>query len=239
MEASYYAAAPVFLRQPLNYLLYTPTMPTELVRNPMSTHFIPTSMELRQQLQERSEAIRTVNPVDLGLPEELQGYHTLVPLEPSGADRKKFGNWHSIVYRATRTSDGIAHTLRRIENFRLTQQVAFAPIEAWQQIVHPNIVAVKEAFTSRAFNDDCVSLSIPLYQLNMVAHDALLQLSLCHTRITLMLKHCLRRTSRPNLLQHLRISRQCIIIGISTVSNLSRRNRLTSKLCPKELSGPT
>lgn len=159
MEASYYAAAPVFLRQPLNYLLYTPTMPSELVRNPMSTHFIPTSMELRQQLQDRSEAIRTVNPVELGLPEELQGYHTLVPLELPGADRKKFGNWHSIVYRATRTSDGLAHVLRRIENFRLTQQVAFAPIEAWQQIVHPNIVAVKEAFTSRAFNDDCASLS--------------------------------------------------------------------------------
>ncbi len=137
MDASYYNAAPVFLRQPvsfpphfleyciynselqLNYLLYTPFTPAEQVRNPQATHFIPSSVDLRQTLQERSETARTVNLVDLGLPEELQGYHTLVPIEPvnvAAADRKKIGNWYSTVYRAIRTSDGAAHCLRRIES---------------------------------------------------------------------------------------------------------------------------
>ena len=112
----------------------------------------------------------------LRLPEELQGYHTLVPLEPSGADveRRKLGNWLSVVYRAIRTSDGIPYALRRIESaclyaifplfdilssiledYRLTQQSAFAPIDVWSQIQHPNIIAVREAFTTRSFGDNC------------------------------------------------------------------------------------
>ncbi|KAF8182956.1 hypothetical protein BJ912DRAFT_977300 [Pholiota molesta] len=102
-ETSYYHAAPVFLRQPLNYLLYTPNMPPELVQNPSASHFVPSSTELRQLLQERSETSRTVNP--------LQGYHTLVPLEPTGA--------------AIRSADGTPFCLRRVENFRLTHQEAF------------------------------------------------------------------------------------------------------------------
>lgn len=103
----------------LNYLLYTPFTPAEQARNPQATHFIPSSSDLRQTLQERSETARTVNLVDLGLPEELQGYHTLVPVEPASvaaADRKKFGSWHSTVYRAVRTSDGAPHCLRRVES---------------------------------------------------------------------------------------------------------------------------
>ncbi len=51
----------------------------------------------------------------------------------------------------------MADTLRRID-FRLTQQSAqsaFASIETWSKIRHPNIVSVHEAFTTRAFNDSC------------------------------------------------------------------------------------
>jgi hypothetical protein len=45
----------------------------------------------------------------------MQGYHTLVPLESIGGDRRKFGNWYSTVYRATNESTGVPHALRRIE----------------------------------------------------------------------------------------------------------------------------
>ncbi|KAF8900994.1 hypothetical protein CPB84DRAFT_1680170 [Gymnopilus junonius] len=101
----------------------------------------------------------------LGLPEELQGYHTLVPLEPSlpGIERKKFGNWYSTVYRAVRTSDGIPHVLRRIENFRLSNQAAFAPVEIWSQIQHPSIIPIREAFTTKAFNDNSLVVSYAYY----------------------------------------------------------------------------
>ncbi|KAF9553580.1 hypothetical protein CPC08DRAFT_223925 [Agrocybe pediades] len=164
METSYYHAAPVFLRQPLNYLLYTPITPKEQVRNPVSSHFVPTSPELRQILQERGEAARNVTNA-LPVPEELQGYHTLVPLEPMlpPSERKKFGNWHSTVYKATRVSDGIPHVLRRIENFRLTSPAAFQPIETWSQIQHPGIIPVREAFTTKSFNDNSLVVSYAYY----------------------------------------------------------------------------
>ncbi|KAF8346742.1 hypothetical protein F5887DRAFT_960811 [Amanita rubescens] len=153
-----YAAAPVFLRQPLNYHLYTPAIPAPFTTSTTGSHFIPPSNDLRQTLQSRSETIRDVAPIGMELPDELQGYHTLVPLEniSSQNERRKFLTWYSIVYRAIRTSDGLPYTLRRVENFRLTQQTAlsaFASIETWSKIRHPNIVSVHEAFTTRAFND--------------------------------------------------------------------------------------
>lgn len=39
--------------------------------------------------------------------------------------------------------------------FRLTQTAAFTPIEAWHRIPQPNIIRVREAFTTRAFGDNC------------------------------------------------------------------------------------
>lgn len=150
-------------------------MPVELSGNESDSHFIPPSTELRQILQERSETIRGVAPFGMtGLPEELQGYHTLVPLEPTGTGvvRRKLGNWHSTIYRAIKRSDGTPYALRRVESqspfvifrtqanfccqdYRLMHQTAFAPIEAWSQIQHPNIVPICEAFTTQSFNDSC------------------------------------------------------------------------------------
>ncbi|KAJ3848150.1 hypothetical protein EV368DRAFT_76385 [Lentinula lateritia] len=109
-------------------------------------------------LKPTSTATRPANSNDdsagSNLPEELQGYHTFVPIDTvSSLERKKFFNLDSVVYRAINSTDGIPYVLRRIENFRLMQQAAFNAIEAWSQIRHPNIVTVHEAFTTRTFND--------------------------------------------------------------------------------------
>ncbi|KAL1938931.1 hypothetical protein VTO73DRAFT_11084 [Trametes versicolor] len=133
--------------QSLNFHLYTSPRPEALSHR----YFI--SDEIREELQRRSETVRAAPPNGLGLPEELQGYHSLVPLEPIGAERRKFGNWYSTLYRATNSSDGVTYVLRRVENFRLMQQAAFSSIETWSRLRHPNIVSVHEAFTTRAFND--------------------------------------------------------------------------------------
>ncbi|KAJ3511412.1 hypothetical protein NLJ89_g4116 [Agrocybe chaxingu] len=148
-DTSYFAHPPMFLRQPLNYLLYTPSMPPQLIRNTINTHFVPPSIDLRQILQEMSETTRGVAPAGLGLPEELQGYHTLVPLEQTGnVERRKLVNWHSTVYRAINATDGLpGQTTASCIS-------AFAPIELWSQIQHPGVVAVKEAFTTKSFNDN-------------------------------------------------------------------------------------
>ncbi|KAI0351598.1 hypothetical protein OH77DRAFT_1429419 [Trametes cingulata] len=143
----FYTPAVNFHTQPLNYHLYTLPRPEALSHR----YFI--SDDVREELQRRSETVRAAPPPGLGLPEELQGYHSLVPLEPIGAERRKFGNWYSTLYRAVNSSDGATYVLRRVENFRLMQQAAFSGIEAWSRIRHPNIVTVHEAFTTRAFND--------------------------------------------------------------------------------------
>ncbi|KAF9025106.1 hypothetical protein BDZ89DRAFT_93790 [Hymenopellis radicata] len=142
----------VFIREPLNYHLYTTTIPPAFLHH-TDSHFIPSSSELRQILQIQSEIVHSGPPPGLGLPEELQGYHTLLPLEAGGPERRKFGSWYSTVYRAINSTDGVPYALRRIENYRLMHQAAFNPIEAWSRIRHPNIVSIIEAFTTRAFND--------------------------------------------------------------------------------------
>ncbi|OSD03655.1 hypothetical protein PYCCODRAFT_1434044 [Trametes coccinea BRFM310] len=143
----FYAPSMSFHRQPLNYHLYTLPRPGSLEHR----YFI--SDDIREELQRRSETIRAACPPGISLPEELQGYHTLVPLEPPNVERRKFGNWYSTLYRAVNSNDGATYVLRRVENFRLMQPTALTTIEAWSRLRHPNIVTVHEAFTSRAFSD--------------------------------------------------------------------------------------
>ncbi|TFK36484.1 hypothetical protein BDQ12DRAFT_609742 [Crucibulum laeve] len=122
----------------------------------------------------RSETIRGVAPVGVSLPEELQGYHTLVPLEPSGTgvERRKLGNWYSTVYRAIKTADGMPYTLRRVENYRMMHPSAFAPIEMWSNIRHPGIVPIREAFTTRSFNDNSLVVVYAYYANAQTLFDA-------------------------------------------------------------------
>ncbi|KIJ18269.1 hypothetical protein PAXINDRAFT_161688 [Paxillus involutus ATCC 200175] len=121
------------------------------------------SDNVREELQKRSEATHSTPLASYNLPDELQGYHSLVPLEPTPPDRRKFFSWFSTVYRATNASDGVAYALRHVENFRLMHQAAFGAIEAWSRIRHPNIVRVREAFTTRAFNDNSLVVSYDYY----------------------------------------------------------------------------
>ena len=77
------------------------------------SHFV--SPDLRTNLTQRSETLLTLPAPGLNLPEDIQGYHTLVPLESMADERRKFGNWYSTVYRAT-GKDGKGYVLRRIES---------------------------------------------------------------------------------------------------------------------------
>ncbi|KAG6857026.1 hypothetical protein H0H87_010699 [Tephrocybe sp. NHM501043] len=160
LDSAYYPSPPVYLRQPLDYHLYTPASSANFVPSTFDTHFFPSSSVLRTLLQKRSETTRQIAPIGSNLPEEIQGYHTLVPLEPATGtvERRKIANWYSTVYRAINSTDGLPYALRRIENFRLMHQSAFSAIEIWSNIRHPNIVSVKEAFTTKSFPADDFSL---------------------------------------------------------------------------------
>lgn len=154
------------------YHLYSQPLPrTAAVHN----FFI--SDDIREDLTKRSEISVMAPPPGLLLPDEIQGYHTLVPIESITTER--YSGLNSIVYRATSSTDGCMYALRRIESmykrfcgvrsiptctlifsdFRLSHESAFQAIEQWSRIRHPNVVQVREAFTSRAFNDNCQPLS--------------------------------------------------------------------------------
>lgn len=86
-------------------------------------------------------------------------------------ERKRFGTWSSLVYKAVKSSDGRAYALRRIESgctatnsycptdrsldYRLMTEQAFSVLEKWLSLQHPGVVSVREAFTTRAFGDNC------------------------------------------------------------------------------------
>lgn len=146
---SYFPPQVPYMEQPLDYHLYTLPIPETFSHN----YFV--SDGIRTELQKRSEALRAT-PYGLApaLPDELQGYHSLVPLEPETPERRKFGNWYSTVYKAVSERDGVTYALRRIENYRLTQQAGLTPIEAWSRVRHPGIISVHEGFSSRAFGDN-------------------------------------------------------------------------------------
>jgi PAB-dependent poly(A)-specific ribonuclease subunit 3 len=76
------------------------------------------SDNLREDLQKRSEVMRSIpTGMNVGLPDDLQGYHSLVALEftPHNQERRRFGNWFSTVYKAVSEKDGVTYVLRRIE----------------------------------------------------------------------------------------------------------------------------
>lgn len=41
--------------------------------------------------------------------------------------------------------------------YRLTNPESIMLIEKWSHVIHPSIVGVREAFTTRAFGDHCES----------------------------------------------------------------------------------
>ncbi|KAG7447333.1 uncharacterized protein BT62DRAFT_931175 [Guyanagaster necrorhizus] len=197
VDATYYSGPPdLYIREPLNYHLYTNAIPPAFISAHSDSHFVPSSSDLRQVLQTRSETIRGAPAPGLNLPEELQGYHTLVPLESSAAnERRKFGSWYSTVYRAINSAEGAPYTLRRVENYRLMHQSAFTAIEAWSRIRHPNIVLVREAFTTRAFGDNSLVVAYAyhagartLYDTHFKPQPPTIQPSFIHNRSHIQLQ---------------------------------------------------
>ncbi|KAJ7248887.1 hypothetical protein B0H12DRAFT_1123204 [Mycena haematopus] len=178
-EHPYFATQAPFMRQPLNYHLYTSAIPSVFISSTTDSHFIPPSSDLRSLLQGRSEDLHMAPPQGLNLPEEMQGYHSLIPLENTGGstERRKFGNWNSTVYRAINSLDGGTYCLRRIENYRMHNQAAFGAIETWASILHPGVVAVHEAFTTHAFGDSSLVVAYAYHPQAQTLFDAHLKLT--------------------------------------------------------------
>ncbi|KAF9168571.1 PAB-dependent poly(A)-specific ribonuclease subunit 3 [Actinomortierella ambigua] len=155
--SNYYYPGSTMIQQPLQYHLYSTPLPhvSNLNPNQKTIHGFFISDNLREELHRKNEAIlqAPVNAQDFGLPDELHEYHSLYPLDTSQDRSTEVFGYPSAVYKCMCAADGRTYALRRIEGFRLTNELAMQTIEGWRRIRHANIVCVREAFTSKAFGD--------------------------------------------------------------------------------------
>ncbi|KAG8908956.1 PAB-dependent poly(A)-specific ribonuclease subunit 3 [Tulasnella sp. 403] len=146
-----------YLPFPLNHHLYASAISHPCTIDWRHRTYIPSS--LRENLVNRSEALHSASTVgNSNVPDDVHTYHSLVPLGISSLlehaeKRLLFGGWPTSVYKAINRQDGNTYALLRIEGYRLLHDDAFHTMEKWRQIQHPNVVTVKEAFTTRQFGD--------------------------------------------------------------------------------------
>ncbi|XP_052793703.1 PAN2-PAN3 deadenylation complex subunit pan3-like isoform X2 [Mya arenaria] len=129
------------------------------VKSNMPQFFMPD--ELKMEVLNRSAI--TMAQIDLGqnidIPSEVDTYRNLFPLEPPPDNphhkSKTFG-YPTTCYKALNTKDGQTYCLRRIHGFRLVHTKCMNVVDMWKKMYHPNIVQLREVFTTKAFGDHSI-----------------------------------------------------------------------------------
>ncbi|ORX72011.1 hypothetical protein DL89DRAFT_105736 [Linderina pennispora] len=71
------------------------------------------------------------------------------------------------VVKAQSITDGQQYCLRRVPGFRAKDDSSLLAIDKWKDIDHPNVVRVREAFTTRAFGDSSLIVVYDFKPLSM------------------------------------------------------------------------
>lgn len=129
------------------------------VKSNMPQFFMPD--ELKMEILNRNAL--TMAHIDLGqnidIPSEVDTYRNLFPLEPPNDNphhkSKTFG-YPTTCYKALNTKDGLTYCLRRIHGFRLVNTKCMTLVDMWKKMYHPNIVQLREVFTTKAFGDHSI-----------------------------------------------------------------------------------
>ncbi|XP_019762764.1 PAN2-PAN3 deadenylation complex subunit PAN3 isoform X1 [Dendroctonus ponderosae] len=95
------------------------------------------------------------------LPQEVDSYHELYPLEPISNQvnilnvlHKAHLGYQASMYKATHIKNGVHYCLRRIHGFRLQNTKFISLVDLWKKLDHSNIVQLREVFTTKAFGDN-------------------------------------------------------------------------------------
>ncbi|KAG4304319.1 hypothetical protein PORY_002294 [Pneumocystis oryctolagi] len=166
----YYNQTPVY--QPLQYHLYASHAPYRANLEPYQRiiHDFFMSDTLREDLQRKSEAIHQILG-DTKLPNQVLGYHSLVPLDTVYNGNTRVFGYSSWVYKVFSSNDGCSYVFRRLEGFRLLNESSIGLVKIWKRIRNANVISIHEAFTTKAFGDSSIvfvydyhPLSITLYE---------------------------------------------------------------------------
>jgi len=137
------------------------------------------SEQLRQDLATRgAQTALMLEPGDPRLqhtPHTVQDFHTLFPLDANLEDHEvgSLACGSTKVYKAVSRADGSTVVLRRLEAAKVTQHFD-AVRKAWMDLVHPNIVRLRNIFISNEW--DGVSNSLTF------AHDFIFGAMTLHER---------------------------------------------------------
>ena len=124
------------------------------------------SETLRQDMQQRSYLQSATLDADsltaAGLPQIVQNYHTLCPLEDPGAAGEHPSSAlgiSSFVFKGIHSGDGAAYALRKIDGRQVLPTAELlaaseAVVHRWAPVAnHPNIVGLREVFASDEWMD--------------------------------------------------------------------------------------
>ncbi|XP_033306580.1 PAN2-PAN3 deadenylation complex subunit PAN3 isoform X1 [Bombus bifarius] len=87
------------------------------------------------------------------LPNEVDNYHELCPLEPIHKPASTMLGYQTSTYKATSIKSGTRYCLRRVHDFRLANTKCMMLVDMWKRISHTNLVQLREVFTTKAFGD--------------------------------------------------------------------------------------
>lgn len=142
---------------PLQYHLYAPAPPPRL-KIPLPPHetnavdmFIPN--DLRESLQRKNEATLFTLQNSI-LPEHVNFYHSLVPLDNNLDEKSQVYGVNCSVFKAFSNYDGNPYALRKLQCdslIKITNELPFRTIKRWKSVKSANVVQIHEAFTSMAF----------------------------------------------------------------------------------------
>jgi PAB-dependent poly(A)-specific ribonuclease subunit 3 len=99
------------------------------------------------------------------LPNHIESYHSLVPLDTNHKGSNVFGGYTTWVYKAQSSANGHIFTLRRVEGFRLTNEHAIRAGQAWKNIINAGVVRIVDVFTNRGFGDSSLFIATEYHPL--------------------------------------------------------------------------
>ncbi|KIW87050.1 uncharacterized protein Z519_12347 [Cladophialophora bantiana CBS 173.52] len=173
--AAFYQNTPTF-QQPVQYHQYAPIGQYNAALTPYqrTVHDLFISNDLREEIQKKSAAALQILP-NSQLPNHIENYHSLVPLDTAHKSSTIFGGYTSWVYKAQSSANGHFFALRRIEGFRLTNEHAIRAGQAWKNIISANVVRIVDVFTNRSFGDSSLFVATEYHPLSktLVEHHHL------------------------------------------------------------------
>ncbi|KAM0325091.1 hypothetical protein ACHAQA_007630 [Verticillium albo-atrum] len=144
------------LPQPLQYHLYAPLGQHRegLLPNQRQTSDFFLHEKIREDVQRKLEAAHQVmNNTALPI---IDHYSSLVPLDTSNRESSAIFGYTSWVYKATCRDNGKTFFLRRIKDFRLTNEQSIRLVKDWKKVQSGSVVSVHSAFTTRKFQDSSI-----------------------------------------------------------------------------------